>query len=106
MDLFETLDNDSVFFYERWGDAPIHSIAAALTLKKKEIHFFNDIAYRRAPHTHCPTSDQIKRDLKCSCNPSDANFSAEYSCVSINQDWGLQFQHLADLVLYIHIELT
>jgi hypothetical protein len=31
------------FFYERWGDAPVHSLAAALFLKPEEIHFFQDI---------------------------------------------------------------
>lgn len=30
----------------RWGDAPVHSIAAAMLLRKDEFHFFNDIGYR------------------------------------------------------------
>ena len=30
-------------FPQRWGDAPVHSIGAALFAKKEEIHFFNDI---------------------------------------------------------------
>ncbi|KAG5456374.1 MAG: glycosyltransferase family 15 protein [Olpidium bornovanus] len=33
------LDQKGGFFYERWGDAPVHSIAAALLLKKDQIHF-------------------------------------------------------------------
>jgi alpha 1,2-mannosyltransferase len=45
MDFFEKLDRDGGFFYERWGDAPVHSIAASLLLDKKQIHFFEDIAY-------------------------------------------------------------
>ena len=45
MDFFEKLDTDGGFFYERWGDAPVHSIAASLLLDKSEIHFFEDIAY-------------------------------------------------------------
>ena len=88
MDLFETLDRDSGFFYERWGDAPIHSIAAALTLKKEEIHFFNEIAYHHAPFAHCPPDDQTKRDLKCSCKPSNNHDWSADSCMSqsmINQ---------------------
>jgi len=44
-DFFNRLDQDGGFFYERWGDAPVHSIAAALLLPKDEIHFFNDIGY-------------------------------------------------------------
>lgn len=49
MDFFEKLDTDGGFFYERWGDAPVHSIAASLLLDKSEIHFFEDIAYG-TPH--------------------------------------------------------
>ena len=45
LDYFEHLDKAGGFFYERWGDAPVHSIAAALFLPKAQIHFFNDIAY-------------------------------------------------------------
>ena len=80
MDFFSSLDKDGGFFYERWGDAPVHSIAAALTLGKDQIHFFNEIGYYHVPFTHCPTGDQIKLDLKCACKPSD-NFDWKgYSC--------------------------
>lgn len=79
-DYFEQLDQDGGFFYERWGDAPVHSIAAGLLLKKEEIHFFNDIAYYHVPFTHCPTGEQTRLDLKCHCNPKD-NFDWKgYSC--------------------------
>ncbi|KAL8796129.1 MAG: hypothetical protein Q9195_001462 [Heterodermia aff. obscurata] len=82
IDFFEQLDKDGGFFYERWGDAPVHSIAAALTLKKEEIHFFNDIAYYHVPFTHCPTGDQFRLDHKCHCNPKD-NFDWKgYSCTA------------------------
>ncbi|KAL8684093.1 MAG: hypothetical protein Q9224_006622 [Gallowayella concinna] len=81
-DYFNRLDKDGGFFYERWGDAPVHSIAASLLLKKEEIHFFNDIAYYHVPFTHCPTGDQYRLDRKCHCNPKD-NFDWKgYSCTS------------------------
>ena len=80
MDYFNPLDHAGGFFYERWGDAPVHSIAAALMLKKEEIHFFNDIAYYHVPFTHCPTGEKTRLDLKCHCNPKD-NFDWNgYSC--------------------------
>ena len=80
VDYFNHLDKDGGFFYERWGDAPVHSIAAGLMLDKKEIHFFNDIAYYHVPFTHCPTGEQTRIDLKCHCNPKD-NFDWNgYSC--------------------------
>jgi len=74
------LDHAGGFFYERWGDAPVHSIAAALMLKKDEIHFFNDIAYYHVPFTHCPTGEDYRLKHKCHCNPKD-NFDWNgYSC--------------------------
>ncbi|KAI4228630.1 MAG: hypothetical protein L6R36_001486 [Xanthoria steineri] len=81
-DYFNQLDKDGGFFYERWGDAPVHSIAAGLLLKKDEIHFFNDIAYYHVPFTHCPTGEQYRLERKCHCNPKD-NFDWKgYSCTS------------------------
>ena len=80
MDYFDSLDHDGGFFYERWGDAPVHSIAAGLMLKRDEIHFFNEIAYYHVPFTHCPTGDDLRLKLKCHCNPKD-NFDWKgYSC--------------------------
>ncbi|KAK5165593.1 alpha 1,2-mannosyltransferase 2.4.1 [Saxophila tyrrhenica] len=82
IDYFTHLDKDGGFFYERWGDAPVHSIAAALMLPKDEIHFFNDIAYYHVPFTHCPTGEQTRLDLKCHCDPSH-NFDWNgYSCLA------------------------
>ena len=81
LDYFNQLDQDGGFFYERWGDAPVHSIAAALMLKKEEIHFFDEIAYYHVPFTHCPTSEQKRLDLRCTCRP-EKNFDWKgYSCV-------------------------
>lgn len=40
---FNHLESEGGFYYERWGDAPVHSIAANLFLNKDEIHFFDDI---------------------------------------------------------------
>jgi len=81
-DFFNRLDQDGGFFYERWGDAPVHSIAAALLLPKDEIHFFNDIGYYHVPFTHCPTSEEERLKLKCTCDPKK-NFDWKgYSCTS------------------------
>ena len=80
IDFFNSLDQDGGFFYERWGDAPVHSIAAGLLLKKEEIHFFNDIAYYHVPFTHCPTGEKVRLERRCHCNPKD-NFDWKgYSC--------------------------
>jgi mannosyltransferase len=43
--IFEYLDRDGGFYYERWGDAPVHSLAAAMLLKPEEMHHFSDFGY-------------------------------------------------------------
>ncbi|KAF0483981.1 glycosyltransferase family 15 protein [Gigaspora margarita] len=50
-------DQAGGFYYERWGDAPVHSIALAMFLEKSQIHFFNDIAYMHPPFQHCPIEE-------------------------------------------------
>ncbi|KAF3385359.1 Glycolipid 2-alpha-mannosyltransferase 1 [Penicillium rolfsii] len=82
IDYFSSLDQDGGFFYERWGDAPVHSIAAATMLKREQIHFFNEIAYYHVPFTHCPSDEQTRLDLRCHCKPED-NFDWKgYSCTN------------------------
>ncbi|VVT45054.1 uncharacterized protein SAPINGB_P000622 [Magnusiomyces paraingens] len=77
---FTYLDKAGGFFYERWGDAPVHSIAASLFLDKSEIHHFEDIGYRHGPYTSCPSSLSMRKKGHCTCNP-DHNFSWDgYSC--------------------------
>ncbi|GAA6034226.1 hypothetical protein JCM8097_003792 [Rhodosporidiobolus ruineniae] len=76
---FDYLDQSGGFFYERWGDAPVHSIAAALFLKPEEFHFFTDIGYFHNPFHHCPKPGFGER---CACNPEHPdNFEFHgYSC--------------------------
>jgi len=61
---FDYLDDKGGFYYERWGDAPVHSIGAALFARKDQIHFFNDIGYRHEPFQHCPQGD-VHQKNKC-----------------------------------------
>jgi alpha 1,2-mannosyltransferase len=79
---FEYLDKSGGFFYERWGDAPIHSIAAALFLNKEKLHFFDDVGYYHGPFTSCPTRDDIRKKGRCSCNPSEDFTFQPASCVN------------------------
>ncbi|KAG6830256.1 hypothetical protein H0H87_008680, partial [Tephrocybe sp. NHM501043] len=41
--LFEFLDRAGGFFYERWGDSPIHSFGLAMTLRKDQVVQFKDM---------------------------------------------------------------
>ncbi|RSH94087.1 alpha 1,2-mannosyltransferase 2.4.1 [Saitozyma podzolica] len=79
MDFFEHLDKAGGFYYERWGDAPVHSIGAALFAKKDQIHFFEDIGYRHEPFQHCPQGEAHTKN-RCWCDINN-NFDWEwYSC--------------------------
>jgi alpha 1,2-mannosyltransferase len=57
IDFFDYLDKKGGFFYERWGDAPVHSLAVGLFLKKSEVHYFNDIGYHHHPYGKCPVGE-------------------------------------------------
>lgn len=61
---------------QRWGDAPVHSIGAALFARKDQLHFFNDIGYRHEPFQHCPQGD-LHLKSKCWCDPAQ-NFGKSF----------------------------
>ncbi|KIM37752.1 glycosyltransferase family 15 protein [Hebeloma cylindrosporum] len=81
MNFFEYLDSKGGFYYERWGDAPVHSIAAAIFASRDQIHFFDEIGYEHAPYTHCPKERDHWKRGRCSCNPK-TNFDFDgVSCL-------------------------
>jgi len=59
-DYFNHLDRAGGFFYERWGDAPVHSIALGLFEDSSKIHWFRDIGYQHIPYFNCPNSPRCK----------------------------------------------
>ncbi|KAI8975196.1 nucleotide-diphospho-sugar transferase [Mycotypha africana] len=69
---FQYLDLVGGFFYERWSDGAIRTIAASLFLQKDNIHFFNNIGYSYANTQHCPfdnkSMDQCLCDMKQNTN--------------------------------------
>lgn len=67
-DYFDHLDKAGGFYYERWGDAPIHSLAASLFLNKSQLHFFDDIGYKHENWGHCPYDPLVHTSGKCQCN--------------------------------------
>lgn len=77
----DTLEQTGGFYYERWGDAPVHSLAAALLLDKSQIHFFDNIGYTHEPFTHCPVNGK-----NCDCNPKDSIDYAPNSCLTKYKD--------------------
>ncbi|GAA5951664.1 hypothetical protein JCM8115_005212 [Rhodotorula mucilaginosa] len=79
---FKFLDEKGGFFYERWGDAPVHSFAAALFLPQEKIHNFYDISYRHNPYQTCPQNRKLFHDNgKCECYPENSFDTDGYSCM-------------------------
>jgi len=55
-DFFNMMDRSGGFWMERWGDAPIHSLAAGALLSIDEVHYFRDFGYRHTTIQHCPAN--------------------------------------------------
>ncbi|KAL6721595.1 O-glycoside alpha-1,2-mannosyltransferase 4 [Lecanora helva] len=62
-DFFNMMDRSGGFWMERWGDAPIHSLAAGILLAPRDIHYFRDIGYRHTTIQHCPANAPGNRQL-------------------------------------------
>jgi mannosyltransferase len=48
----------------KWGDAPIHSLAAGALLSPKDIHYFRDFGYRHTTIQHCPANAPARQLLR------------------------------------------
>ncbi|KAI8880642.1 glycosyltransferase family 15 protein [Backusella circina FSU 941] len=79
---FKFLDKAGGFFYERWGDAPVHSIAVSLMLGKNDVHWFYDIGYKHDFFEHCPTEPSWLTNGKCYCEPTTSFTHNQGSCHS------------------------
>ncbi|KAH9037719.1 nucleotide-diphospho-sugar transferase, partial [Lactarius hengduanensis] len=55
---------------QRWGDAPVHSIAAALFGGTDRIHVFREIRYEHSPLMRCPSEGELWRLWHCTCDPT------------------------------------
>ena len=64
---FEYLDKEGGFFYQRWGDAPVHSIAAALFLRRDEIRWWGEVGYSHEPFGRCPWDEESYTHGRCRC---------------------------------------
>jgi len=86
----------------KWGDAPVHSLAAHLFLKPTEIHYFQDLGYGHRPFLQCPGNalggqmpgeailgdqpwtEEVPGALgcRCQCDPTDVRGKVPPYCVS------------------------
>lgn len=98
------------FFYERWGDAPVHSLAVGLFLDRKngsdgsdhfeiamlprnyfhrllthpasEVIFYDAIGYMHPNLVHCPTESSIRSERQCDCSIwTSFDYRVGYSCL-------------------------
>lgn len=53
---FQFLEKQGGFYSERWGDAPVHSLAVGFMLDISEIHYFRDLGYQHSVIRHCPAN--------------------------------------------------
>jgi alpha 1,2-mannosyltransferase len=73
------LDESHGFFYERFGDAPIHTLAVSLFAAREQVWFFRDIGYQHDATRHCP-AERLRGGggdgERCACEPTrlDENF--------------------------------
>ncbi|KAK6203162.1 nucleotide-diphospho-sugar transferase [Scheffersomyces amazonensis] len=102
---FDFLDKSGGFYYERWGDAPVHSIGLNILADKNSIHHFEDIGYYHAPYLACPTSRDVIASKRCVCKaygydgdkitkPVDVNI---HSCLSRWWKYGAGKSFLNDI---------
>ncbi|KAJ2558886.1 hypothetical protein EV175_000590 [Coemansia sp. RSA 1933] len=80
---FDYLDRAGGFFYERWGDAPVHSIAASLFLNASQIHYFEDIGYYHPSVISCPKGSQAQG--RCVCDSTKSFVQDGYCTVRYKQ---------------------
>ncbi|KAI1374416.1 glycolipid 2-alpha-mannosyltransferase-domain-containing protein [Hypoxylon crocopeplum] len=55
---FEHLDKAGGFYYERFGDAPVHTLSVSMFLPKTRIWYFRDIGYAHGLCEQCPPHEQ------------------------------------------------
>ncbi|EDO16485.1 hypothetical protein Kpol_513p1 [Vanderwaltozyma polyspora DSM 70294] len=78
--LFDYLDHKGGFFYERWSESAVHTLATIYLLPKDRIHFFPEIGYSYDGMYNCPLDDFIWKDNNCVCDQGNDFTFAKNSC--------------------------
>ncbi|RYP37331.1 hypothetical protein DL767_002974 [Monosporascus sp. MG133] len=60
---FDHIDKNGEFYYEQWGDAPIHNLSVTMFLPQGRVWFFRDIGYARGLCQQCPHEPKACADL-------------------------------------------
>lgn len=64
---FRALDAAGGFYYERWGDAPVHTLGLVALTGRTQIHHFSDIGYYHPPFWRCPHDRESYTSGRCLC---------------------------------------
>lgn len=78
---FQSLDKTGNFFYERWGDAPVHSIAVSYLLNPEKIKYFDNTGYFHQTIGNCPRNKEVFKIKRCSCSRFNDFSWSHSSCV-------------------------
>lgn len=79
---FDHLDRSGGFFYERWGDAPVHTLAVSLFLPADKIKHFPNVGYYHEPNQGCPRDRKLHEALRCDCDPDEDWTFHQHSCTN------------------------
>ena len=79
---FQYLDKSGGFYYERWGDAPVHTLGVLSLANKSQIHHFSDMGYYHPPYYRCPFDDASYSSGRCLCPEVDDSIDfKDWSCL-------------------------
>lgn len=80
---FDYLDKSGGFYYERWGDAPVHTLGLVSLANRSQIHHFADMGYYHIPFYRCPHDDYSYVSGRCVCplNRLDSVDFQSFSCL-------------------------
>jgi len=80
---FNYLDHSNGFFDERWGDAPVHTMAAAMFLRPDQVHFWEEIGYTHDDGAHCPMKWTSLSQCDCDRSKSASRWECTGNWVSM-----------------------
>ncbi|KAH8675416.1 glycolipid 2-alpha-mannosyltransferase [Xylariales sp. PMI_506] len=75
-EFFNHLDKRGGFYFERWGDAAVHTLAIAMFVEPRKVHHFEDFGYQHGDLFQCP-GNAPGRQLPDSAALGNASWAAE-----------------------------
>lgn len=78
---FDFVDHAGGFYYSRWGDAPVHSVAVSALLLKDEVFHLTNSGYFHDPNYDCPRDAEIRHKNHCACRGREDHTWSAASCI-------------------------